>query len=133
MCLVSTVNSFITYQSEADIEAVGAKPIISTTVHSRSQLKQYDTEVVTRETIKDILTELGLSPESQLTRMVVNNSNKDQSILSSLFEGLLSAGFVVINSIKSPLIFFFRFNSGSRSAIKIRTHPRDNDKHRCKI
>ena len=77
--------------SEAEIEAVGAKPLISSTFHSRSQLKQYDTEVVTREAVRDILTDLGLRPESELTRTVVNGDNK-QSILASLFVALSSAG-----------------------------------------
>ena len=77
--------------SEAEIEAVGAKPLISTTIHSRSQLKQYDTEVVTREAVRDILTDLGLRPESELTRTIVKGDKK-QSILSSLFVALSSAG-----------------------------------------
>ena len=75
--------------SEAEIEAVGAKPLISTTIHSRSQLKQYDTEVVTREAVRDILTDLGLRPE--LTRTVVNGDKK-RSVLASLFVALSSAG-----------------------------------------
>ena len=69
-----------------------AKPIISTTIQARSQLRQYDTEVVTRETVLDILTQLGLSPDSELTRMVVND-NRGKSILAKIFDGLSSAGF----------------------------------------
>ena len=54
-------------------------------------MKQYDTEVVTRETVRDILTDLGLRPESELTRTVVNGDKK-QSVLASLFVALSSAG-----------------------------------------
>lgn len=91
--MISTTSYLHQYllQSEADIEAGGAKPLISTTIHSRSQLKQYDTEVVTRETVLDILTDLGLGPESELTRTVVNGDKK-QSILASIFDALSSAG-----------------------------------------
>ena len=71
---------------------MAGKPIISTTIQARSQLKQYDTEVVTRETVLDILTHLGLSPDSELTRMVVND-NRGKSILARIFDGLSSAGF----------------------------------------
>lgn len=71
-----------------------AKPIISTTIQARSQLRQYDTEVVTRETVLDILTQLGLSPDSELTRMVVND-NRGKSILAKIFDGLSSAGFLL--------------------------------------
>ena len=71
---------------------MAAQPIISTTIQARSQLKQYDTEVVTRETVLDILTHLGLSPDSELTRMVVND-NRGKSILARIFDGLSSAGF----------------------------------------
>ena len=71
---------------------MGANPILSTTINSRSQLKQYDTEVVTKETIMDILTDLGLGPECELTRMVVNGNTEKRSILASIFNGLSSAG-----------------------------------------
>ena len=45
--------------SEADIEPAHAQPTITCNVGSRSQLKQYDTEVVTKETVVNILTALG--------------------------------------------------------------------------
>ena len=47
------------HYSEADIEPVHAQPTITCNIGSRSQLKQYDTEVVTKETVVSILTALG--------------------------------------------------------------------------
>ena len=47
---------------------------------------------MTRETIMDILTDLGLGPDSELTRMVVNGNTEKKSILASIFDGLSSAG-----------------------------------------
>ena len=46
----------------------------------------------------DILTDLGLGPESELTRMVVNGNTEKRSILASIFDGLSSAGIVVASS-----------------------------------
>ena len=60
--------------------------------YQRSHLKQYDTEVVTKETIVNILTSLGINPESELLKSVLNNLNlKQKSVLSSIFDGLSSA------------------------------------------
>ena len=63
--------------------------IISTNINSRSQLKQYDTEVVTKETVHSVLTNLGLGPESELLKMVANNP-RESSVLASIFESLSS-------------------------------------------
>ena len=111
------------------------KPIISTTIQARSQLRQYDTEVVTRETVLDILTELGLSPDSELTRMVVND-NRGKSILARIFDGLSSAGFLLqywsVEQFSHFLIF--RYLKRSRGTTKTGTfYSRDNENHRCKI
>ena len=78
------------FSSEAEIEAVNARPIISTNINSRSQLKQYDTEVVTKETVHSVLTNLGLGSESELLKMVANNP-RESSVLASIFESLSSA------------------------------------------
>ena len=74
--------------TEADIE----------TVHqSRDQpryearLQQYDTEVVTSETILQILSSLGFNPSSEITNMIVKNKSQ-KSILTNIVEAVSSAG-----------------------------------------
>ena len=99
---------------------MAGKPIISTTIQARSQLKQYDTEVVTRETVLDILTHLGLSPDSELTRMVVND-NRGKSILARIFDGLSSAGFDIV-----PITAVFTF-SHLQMSLEISVHDQDRN------
>ena len=82
------------YFSEAEIESVSDRPVITSHLdkYQRSHLKQYDTEVVTKETVINILTSLGINPESELLKSVLNNLNlKQKSVLSSIFDGLSSA------------------------------------------
>ena len=74
--------------TEADIETVQQS---REQPRYEARLQQYDTEVVTSETILQILSSLGFNPSSEITNMIVKNKSQ-KSILTNIVEAISSAG-----------------------------------------
>jgi len=77
------------FVTEAEIEENISPPGLLITSQVGSQLKQYETEVVSAGTIAHIIASLGFKDHPQLVKTVLENHHrKSQSVLCSLIKGL---------------------------------------------